>query len=165
MRYFVNALSGEVFAYEQDGSQDHLINKDLAPLTTADIEEYLKKVGQLKPTDIDYERDRRLAGGIEFQGTLFQSRPIDRERITEAAQLAFMAVASGAKPGDLRWLEPEQDFTWIAADNTLVPMDAPTVVAFTKAVAARTQALVLAGRRLKDMDVIPSDYTDDKWWP
>ncbi|MDL5600840.1 DUF4376 domain-containing protein [Bacillus subtilis] len=165
MKYFVNALSGEVFAYEQDGSQDHLINKDLAPLTTADIEEYLKKVGQIKPADIDYERDRRLAGGIEFQGTLFQSRSIDRERITEAAQLAFMAAASGAKPGDLRWLEPEQDFTWIAADNTLVPMDAPTVVAFAKAMAARTQALVLAGRRLKDMDAIPGDYTDDKWWP
>jgi len=115
--------------------------------------------------DVDIERDHRLASAIEFQGALFQSRSIDRERITEAAQLAFMAVASGAKPGDLRWLEPEQDFTWIAADNTLVPMDAPTVVAFAKAMAARTQALVLAGRRLKDMDVIPSDYTDDKWWP
>lgn len=165
MKYLKHLHSGEVFAYELDGSQDYLISADLVVMTADEIREHLNPIKFVTPIDVDLERDRRLASRIEFQDTLFQSRPIDRERITEAAQLAFMAVASGAKPSDLRWLEPEQDFTWIAADNTLVPMDAPTVMAFAKAMAARTQALVLAGRRLKDMDVIPSDYTDDKWWP
>lgn len=165
MKYFRNIKSGEVFAYELDGSQDYLITQELVPMSAAEVEAHINPVRPVTSADVDGERDLRLASNFEFQGTLFQSRPIDRERITEAAQLAFMAVASGIKPGDLRWLDPEQDFTWIAADNTLVPMDAPTVVAFAKAMAARTQALVLAGRRLKDMDVIPSDYTDDKWWP
>lgn len=165
MKYFRNKISGEVFAYELDGSQDYLITSDLVLLSPTEVAAHLSVDKPLTLEDVDVERDRRLATGVDFHGKLFQSRRIDRERITEAAQLAFMAVASGAKSGDLRWLDPGQDFTWIAADNTLVPMDAPTVVAFAKAMAARTQALVLAGRRLKDMDVIPSDYTDDKWWP
>ncbi|WP_165667626.1 DUF4376 domain-containing protein [Metapseudomonas otitidis] len=164
MKYLKHSRSGEVFAYELDGSQDHLISADLVVMTADEIQGHLNPIKLGAPIDVDSERDRRLVSRIEFQGTLFQSRSIDRERITEAAQLAFMAVASGAKPGDFRWLDPEQDFTWIAADNTLVPMDAPTVVAFAKAMAERTQALVLAGRRLKDMDAIPNDYTDDKWW-
>lgn len=165
MKYFRNIKSGEVFAYELDGSQDYLITQELVPMSAAEVEAHINPVRPVTSADVDGERDLRLASNFEFQGALFQSRSIDRERITEAAQLAFMAVASGAKPRDLRWLDPEQDFTWIAADNTLVPMDAPTVVAFAKAMASRTQALVLAGRRLKDMDAIPSDYTDDKWWP
>lgn len=165
MKYFRNVKSGEVFAYELDGSQDYLITQELVSMSAAEVEVHINPVRPVTSTEVDSERDLRLSSDVEFQGTLFQSRPIDRERITEAAQLAFMAVASGARPGDLRWLDPGQDFTWIAADNTLVPMDAPTVVAFAKTMAARTQALVLAGRRLKDMDAIPSDYTDDKWWP
>lgn len=165
MIYFKD-LAGEVFAYDSAEERHEFGKAELVPMTATEVEVHLNPPAPLPNTsEIDAARDERLAGGIEFQGTLFQSRPIDRERITEAAQLAFMAAASGAKPGDLRWLEPEQDFTWIAADNTLVPMDAPTVVAFAKAMAARTQALVLAGRRLKDMDAIPGDYTDDKWWP
>ncbi|WP_443096608.1 DUF4376 domain-containing protein [Pseudomonas solani] len=101
---------------------------------------------------------------MSFNGAHFQSRPIDRERIIEAAQLALMAMTGGAKSDDLRWMEPEQDFTWITADNTLMPMDAHTILAFATAVAARTRALVLAGRRLKDMEAVPCDYTSDKWW-
>ncbi|MGX5725095.1 DUF4376 domain-containing protein [Metapseudomonas otitidis] len=165
MNYLRSPITGEVYAFSSDGSEDAFIPSGLITMTSAEVEAHLNPLRVMTPGDVDIERDHRLASAIEFQGALFQSRSIDRERITEAAQLAFMAVASGAKPGDLRWLEPEQDFTWIAADNTLVPMDAPTVMAFAKAMAARTQALVLAGRRLKDMDVIPSDYTDDKWWP
>ena len=165
MKFFRNTQSGEVFAYEKDGSQDHLISNELVPMTAAEVELHINPVQHPVATDVDIERDHRMAAGVEFKGALFQSRPSDRENIIGAAQSAFMALASGAKPGDLRWLDPGKDFTWIAADNTLVPMDAPTVVAFAKAMAARTQALVLAGRRLKDMDAIPSDYTDDKWWP
>lgn len=115
--------------------------------------------------DIDRERDRRIDAGVEFQGVMFQSRATDRENIAGAAQLAFMAVVAGAQPGDLRWANPEADFSWIALDNSLVPMDAQTVVAFGKAAAERKQALIFAARQLKDMAEIPADYTDDKWWP
>lgn len=114
---------------------------------------------------VDAERDRRIDVGIEFQGVVFQGRATDRENITGAAQLAFMAVVGGAKAGDLRWSDPDQDFTWIATDNSLVPMDAPTVVEFGKVAAARKQSFIYAGRQLKDMEVIPRDFADDKWWP
>lgn len=115
--------------------------------------------------DVDVERDRRIDAGVEFQGVIFQSRATDRENIAGAAQLGFMAVVAGAEPGDLRWSNPGQDFTWIASDNSLVPMDAQTVVAFGKAAAERKQALIFAARQLKDMAEIPADYTADKWWP
>jgi len=115
--------------------------------------------------DIDIERDRRIDAGVEFQSVLFQSRATDRENIAGAAQLGFMAVVAGAQAGDLRWSSPDQDFAWIASDNSLVPMDAQTVVAFGKAAAERKQALIFAARQLKDMEPTPADYTDDKWWP
>lgn len=44
-------------------------------------------------------------------------------------------------------------------------MDAQTVVAFGKAAAERKQTLIFAARQLKDMQSIPADFTDDKWWP
>ncbi|USR40787.1 DUF4376 domain-containing protein [Ectopseudomonas hydrolytica] len=115
--------------------------------------------------DVDAERDRRIDSGVEFAGVVFQSRATDRENIAGAAQLGFMAMVAGVQPGDLRWANPDQDFTWIALDNSLVPMDAQTVVAFGKAAAERKQALIFAARQLKDMSEIPADYTDDRWWP
>lgn len=114
---------------------------------------------------IDAERDARIDAGIEFQGKRYQSRATDRENIAGAAQLGFMAVVAGKQAGDLHWSDPDQDFTWIASDNSLVPMDAPTVVALGKAAAERKQALIFAARQLKDMEQIPADYADDKWWP
>lgn len=114
---------------------------------------------------VDSERDRRIDAGVEFQGVLFQSRATDRENIAGAAQLGFMAIVGGAQPGDLRWSNPAQDFAWIASDNSLVPMDAHTVVAFGKVAAERKQALIYAGRQLKDMESIPVDFADPKWWP
>ena len=120
---------------------------------------------QARRQQIDVERDRRIDAGVVFHGVMFQSRATDRENIAGAAQLAFMAVVAGAQAGDLRWSSPDQDFAWIASDNTLVPMDAQTVVAFGKTAAERKQALIFAARQLKDMESIPTDYTDDKWWP
>jgi len=114
--------------------------------------------------DVDAERDRRIDAGITFQGKVYQSRAGDRENIAGAAQLAFMAMVAGAQPGDLRWAEEDEDFEWIAEDNSRVPMDAQTVVAFGKTAALRKQALVFAGSNLKKQAPIPVDYTDDKWW-
>ncbi len=119
----------------------------------------------LSSTDIDSERDRRIDSGVSHQGDSYQSRAGDRENIAGAAQLAFMAIVGGAKAGDFRWLSPEKDFVWIASDNSLVPMDAPTMVEFGKTAAAQKQALIFAARAIKDMEPIPVDFADDKWWP
>lgn len=164
MKYLRSPV-GEVYAFALDGSEDAFIPSGLLDMTAAEVELHINPVWQPTAADVDVERDRRMAAGVEFKGSLFQSRPSDHENIIGAAQLAFMAVASGAKQGNLRWSDPNRDFTWIAADNSLVPMDAPAVVELGKAVIARKQSLIHAGRQLKDMAEIPSDYIDDKWWP
>ncbi|MBB3949900.1 DUF4376 domain-containing protein [Aureimonas jatrophae] len=115
---------------------------------------------------VDAERDRRIDAGFLFGGTLFQARPADRENILGAASLAHMAVTlSGKKPGDLRWHDGDEDFRWIAADNSLVPMDAPTVIAFGQAAANHKSVHTFAARALKDADPIPTNFVDDGYWP
>lgn len=110
------------------------------------------------------ERDRRIAAGFVFDGKLYQSRATDRENIMGNAQLAFMAVTGGAEAGNLRWADATADFSWIAADNTLVPMDAPTMLAFAKASAAQKARLIFKAREIKDIAPQPTDVTDDKLW-
>jgi hypothetical protein len=114
---------------------------------------------------IDAERDRRLDAGVTFNGTRFQTRPADRENVAGATQLATLAVMAGAQAGDLRWHGGEADFAWIAEDNSLVTMDAQTVILFGKAVAAAKSAYIFAARVLKDSDPIPADFTADSYWP
>lgn len=164
MKYLKDLSSGRVFAFEADGSQDDFIPEWLTPMSEAEVQAHIAPASAA-PQDVDAERDRRIDAGVEFQGAVFQSRGTDRENIAGAAQLGFMAIVAGAQPGDFRWSNPDQDFTWIASDNSLVEMDAQTVVAFGKASAERKQALIFAGRMLKDMTPIPADFDDDKWWP
>lgn len=119
----------------------------------------------LGPADVDAERDRRANAGIVLNGVRYQTGPDDRDNISGAALLATMAIMAGAQRGDLRWHDQASDFVWIAFDNSKVPMDAFDVVELGKLAATRKQALIYAGRDLKDMVEIPADFTDDKWWP
>lgn len=116
------------------------------------------------PADVDAERDRRIADGFTFDGKLYQSRTEDRENIA-GASVAALAAMSGASPGDLRWHGGDSDFVWIAADNSLTPMDAQTMFAFGQAAMAHKQAHIFAARALKDAEPIPADYADDSHWP
>lgn len=113
---------------------------------------------------VDEERDRRLEQGFTFRGKLIQSRAGDRENILGMSQLAFQAVVGGAEEGNLRWANADRDFQWIAADNSLVPMDAQTVVELGRAAAAFKDNLVFKARALKDTSPIPADYMDSKYW-
>lgn len=115
--------------------------------------------------EIDAERDRRIAAGFTFAGKLYQGRPEDRENISGAALAALAAQMAGATPGDLRWHGGDSDFVWIAADNSLTPMDAQTMFAFGQAAMAHKQAHIFAARALKDAVPIPADYADDAYWP
>jgi len=100
---------------------------------------------------VDRERDRRIAAGFTFQGVGFQTDPDSVKRIAGAASAALVAITiDAAAPGDLRWADPDADFVWIAADNSLVPMDAPSVIAFGKAYMAHERALVFAAKAIKD---------------
>lgn len=114
--------------------------------------------------DVDRERDRRMATFM-FHNVAFDFDPESRENIQGAYVLAQAAVLSGKAPGDLRWFSPSSDFRWIAADNSLVLMDAPTTMAFGTAAATWKSAHIFAGRAIKDQSPIPPNYTDPSWWP
>ena len=114
---------------------------------------------------VDVERDRRVAGGFVFGGNTFQARAEDRENIAGASTAALAAIVNGAQAGDLRWHGGDSDFCWIAADNTLVPMDAQTMFGCGQAAMAHKQAMIFAARALKDLVEIPADFADDRWWP
>lgn len=115
---------------------------------------------------VDIERDRRTDAGFAFGGVFYQSRPSDRENIAGAATAAGVAMLTGAEAGDLRWHGGDEDFAWIAADNSTHPMDAPTMFAFGQAAMAHKSAHIFAGRALKEMTPIPQDYaTNQSYWP
>jgi len=115
--------------------------------------------------NVNAERDRRIHAGFTFNGTRFQSRLEDQKRIAGAGTLAVMAIVAGAQAGDLRWHGGESDFAWIAEDNSLVTMDAQTVIAFGQAAARHETLHVFAARALKDTSPIPADFAADQHWP
>jgi hypothetical protein len=114
--------------------------------------------------EVDAERDRRVDAGVTYNGHLFQSRQGDRENITGASQLAMMAIMNGAVKGDYRWANADRDFAWITDDNEIVNLDAFEVFELGRAAATSKQTMIFAARVLKDMEVIPTDFTEDKWW-
>lgn len=132
------------------------------------VREYVAPEPEPEPItsdDVDAERDRRISDGFSFGGVRYQARAEDRENIAGAATAALAAIIAGAQEGDFRWHGGESDFVWIAEDNSLVAMDAHTVLAFGQAAMSHKQAHIFAARALKDMDPIPEDYIDDAYWP
>lgn len=117
------------------------------------------------PADVNAERDRRIFSGFTYDGVRFQSRLEDQKRISGAAILAAVAIMAGVQPGNYRWHGGDADFAWIAEDNSLVPMDAQTVIAFGQAAARHETLHVFAARALKDAAQIPADYASDQFWP
>lgn len=114
---------------------------------------------------VNAERDRRINGHFTFNGVTYQRRPEDRENLAGAATNALAAITQGAQAGDLRWHGGAEDFVWIAADNSTVPMDAQTMFALGQAAMAHKQSHIFAARALKDMAIIPADYASDQYWP
>lgn len=119
------------------------------------------------PDDVNAERDRRLSLGITFQNHTFQTDPDSRERIDRSRISAMAAIMGGVQPGDLRWHGLPVDFFWIAADDTRVPMDAQTMVAFGNGMAAREGLLIIAGNDIKKRIAAGEAVSigDDALWP
>lgn len=115
---------------------------------------------------VDAERDRRIAAGFVYQGAAFQSRPEDFVNLGGASTAAVAAVLNGAQPGDLRWAGPA-DFAWIAADNRLIPLDAPGMIALGSAAMAHRSGLIFRGgaikARIRGGEAV-GDVTADALW-
>lgn len=95
---------------------------------------------------IDAERDRRLAIGFLFGSVRYHARALDIASFNSKIPLARMAIASWAQPGDYRWVDSDEDFSWIAADNSHVPMDASTMVDLGETAVMFFRKVTLAAR-------------------
>lgn len=97
-------------------------------------------------------RDERMSGGFDHGGHRFQSQQSDRENIVRKGDRADKAIDSGAAEDDLTWdvTTDGQPFAWIAADNTLVPMDAFEMTAMRDAGERFKQATTFFARAYKD---------------
>lgn len=107
---------------------------------------------------VNAERDRRLRR-FTFEGREFDfcdGKGSD-QNIAGAATLALAAVLTGG----VGW---DENFTWVAADNTTVPMTAQTCLNFGKTAADWKARHIRAARALKDMRPIPADFADDSRW-
>jgi hypothetical protein len=120
------------------------------------------------PTSINVnsERNRRMFSTFTFGGVDYDCEPLSLARITGAATLAGFAMGAGAVAGNLRWHGGADDFTWIAADNSLTTMDAQTCFAFGQTAANNQSAHVFAGAAIKAMDPTPQDFASNEiYWP
>lgn len=119
----------------------------------------------ITPEQVDVERAKRTEERFFFNGKRYDYDARGKTNIAGGSTLALGAIVAGAPEGFYRWHDGETDFTWIAYDNTRVTMDAQTVWALGRAAAAHEDKHTKAARDLKDLEVIPQDYTDDKYWP
>lgn len=124
-----------------------------------------RELPEAQSWNVNEERDRRIEKGFPFMEKTIQFRATDRENINGAGTLAALAIMGGAKPGDYRWHGGEEDFVWIAGDNSLLRLDAFQTVELGKAAASWKSKHIFAARYLKDQERIPEDYKDDKYWP
>lgn len=103
---------------------------------------YVEKINKI--------RDVKIDGGFTWNGHVFQSRASDRENIIGSAVAAQLAIGQGATPGDYRWANPDSDFQWITADNSLVTLDAFDVLSMYAAGIAFKTNLTFFARAMKD---------------
>ena len=114
---------------------------------------------------VDAERDRRIAALFVFAGKAYQLDPESQINMTAMGASARFAIGAGAVAGNLRWSDPNSDFGWIATDNSITPLDAPTMAALADAALAWKSANVFAARAIKNIAPIPADYAADVRWP
>jgi len=114
---------------------------------------------------IDIERDRRINSGFIWQGKLWQSDQDSRENINGAYSSALAYLLSGGQPDEVYWSDPITPLTWIAEDNSMTIMTPSMLLDFGNTALAHKKAHIFAGRALKDMITLPTDYTDNRWWP
>ena len=114
---------------------------------------------------VEQERDRRIAKGFKFDGSLYPATPEDYSRIASFVSEATAAVATGIQGGNLRWHDKKEDFTWTDANGIPVPLDAQQMIALGRAANAHRLRLDrLAYKLMTRPGGPPPDFTDDSYW-
>jgi hypothetical protein len=137
--------------------------------TEAELSDVLRPYGLRGPfiasEDVNAERDGRIATLFSFSGVAYQLDPASQQNIIAKGAQAKFAVMNGAAAGDLRWANAAADFGWIATDNSITPMDAPTMSAFADAADLWVSAHIMAAHAIKALDPIPADFDANSRWP
>jgi hypothetical protein len=110
---------------------------------------------------LGHQKERRMTV-VGFQGKTFHIPHESWPDLVAVGVSASNAIFIGHQAGDLRWDDPDRDFVWLAADNSAVPMDAPTAFAFFQMVAVHRRRIVVRARALKDQGLV--DASDDTVW-
>ncbi len=167
-----NAVTGVVTCQESTLVMPYVVLGDDHPLQSPEGWSWSGETSALVYTapditedQVQAERDRRITAGFSFLGHIFDCDAASRQNISGAASWAQGATAQGKLPGDLRWHDAADDFAWLSQSNVAVTMDAPTVFDFGAAAAEHVRLHIFAARALKDLDVIPANYTEDSHWP
>jgi hypothetical protein len=84
--------------------------------------------------------------------------------IAAAGLFAYTAMASKVKAGNLKWLDPQCEFAWPAANGQLIPMDAKSCYEFARAAQAYKCRMQTRAAQLKSMSPIPGNYRDASRW-
>jgi hypothetical protein len=92
-----------------------------------------------------------IQGGLVYGGKLYQ---IDSESQTQMAAMSLMALGSITDPVNNPWID---GFYWVAADNSQVPMGAPAMFAFGRAVASYVSFNILRLRTIKNAILAAQD--------
>ncbi len=125
MKYFRNPQSGEVFAFEADGSQDEFIPSELIPMTPAEIEAHLARQPDDYAAAIAARRWQAEVAGIEVAGMQVDTDDRSKLLINGAAVEAM--------------LDPEYTLRWKTTDG-FVELSAEQVISIARAVRAHVQA-------------------------
>ncbi len=112
---------------------------------------------------INLERDRRIDAGFTFDGHVFQADDVSLRKINGAATGAIIAKGLGADPTSANWAADGSEFSWVSADNTIIPMSPDAVLAFGMTALAHVDAHTKSARVLKDTP--QDDYAADAHWP
>jgi len=116
--------------------------------------------------DVDAERDRRIALGFDWNGKHYQSRPEDIQNIDSMALAATSRIAQGQVDTGYRWFDPNVDFAWIAADNSLTLMNIEDMMNFAMVAAKWKSDNIRAGSEIKKTTGgIPANFATDGRWP
>ncbi|MCL6653469.1 hypothetical protein A6R70_14345 [Agrobacterium rubi] len=115
---------------------------------------------------VDTERDRRIAAGFDWNGKHYQSRPEDIQNIDSMALAATSRIAQGQVDTGYRWFDADSDFAWIAADNSLAPMNIEDMMNFAMFAAKWKSDNIRAASAIKlTAGGIPENFATDARWP
>jgi len=149
---FYKSETGEVFAYEADGSQDEYIKPGLVLMTEAEVEAHLKPARVLTAETIAARRYEAEVGGITLDGLQINTDDRSKVLINGAALEAT--------------IDPEYVMQWKSGDG-FVQLTGAQVIGIARAVRAHVQACFDREAELVEA-LNAGTYSDDmleQGWP